>query len=172
MQWKKLTAALLLSSATGPVLAVALSVQVEIPSLQVAEYHRPYVALWIETDKGRHQQDLAVWYDLEMKDNEGTKWLKDLSLWWRRSGRQLEFPVDGLSGATRPVGTHELFFAADSPQLANLPEGAYHLVVEAAREVGGREVIRLPFQWPVTHTQQQQQQGEHELGRVALQLMP
>lgn len=172
MQWKKLTAALLLSSATGPVLAAELRVQVEIPSLQVAEYHRPYVALWIETDKGRHQQDLAVWYDLEMKDNEGTKWLKDLRLWWRRSGRQLEFPVDGLSGATRPVGTHELVFAADSPQLANLPEGAYHLVVEAAREVGGREMIRLPFQWPATHTQQQQQQGEHELGRVALQLMP
>ncbi len=172
MQWKKLTAALLLSATTGQVLAADLRVEVEIPSLQVAEYHRPYVAIWIETEKGRHQQDLAVWYDLEMKDNEGTKWLKDLRLWWRRSGRQLEFPVDGLSGATRPVGSHKLVFAADSPQLSGLPKGEYRLVVEAAREVGGRELIRLPFQWPVTNAQQQQQQGEHELGRVALQLTP
>ncbi len=172
MRWKQVTAVLLLSSAAGQGLAADLRVQVEIPSLQVAEYHRPYVAVWIETAKGRHQRDLALWYDLKMKDDEGTKWLKDLRLWWRRSGRQLEFPVDGLSGATRPVGTHELVFAAGSPQLADLPAGEYRLVVEAAREVGGRELIRLPFQWPVTDAQQQQQQGEHELGRVELQLMP
>jgi len=172
MQWKQVTAALLLSTAAGQALAAELRVQVEIPSLQVAEYHRPYVAIWIETAKGRHQQDLALWYDLDMKDNEGTKWLKDLRLWWRRSGRELEFPVDGLSGATRPVGTHGLTFAADAPQLADLPSGEYRLVVEAAREVGGRELIRLPFQWPVAERQQQQQQGEHELGRVALELTP
>ena len=31
-----------------PALAADLRVQVEIPQLDVAEYHRPYVALWIE----------------------------------------------------------------------------------------------------------------------------
>ncbi|MBA4503080.1 DUF2271 domain-containing protein [Marinobacterium marinum] len=172
MQWKPITAALLLSASTGQVVADEFRVQVEIPALQVAEYHRPYVAIWIETDKGRHQQDLALWYDLELADNEGTKWLKDLRQWWRRSGRQLEFPVDGLSGATRPVGTHAVSLAADAPQLAQLPAGQYRLVVEAVREVGGRELIRLPFQWPITTVQQQQAQGKHELGRVALALTP
>ncbi|MBV0933111.1 DUF2271 domain-containing protein [Marinobacterium weihaiense] len=172
MQWKPLAAACLLSAMAIPACASEFSVEIEIPALNVAEYHRPYVAVWIETDKGRHQQDLALWYDLALQDNEGTKWLKDLRLWWRRSGRQLEFPVDGLSGATRPVGVHQLTFKADSPQLKALPAGDYRLVVEAAREVGGREVIRLPFSWPTDAPGQISRQGKHELGRVALQLTP
>lgn len=172
MQWKQVTAAALLSVAANQAMAAELKVQIEVPSIDIAEYHRPYVAVWIENAKGRHQQDLAVWYDLEMRDNEGTKWLKDLRLWWRRSGRQLEMPVDGISSATRPVGAHEMVFAADDPKLADLPAGEYRLVVEAARELGGRELLRLPFQWPAEAAQKQTQQGEHELGRVALELTP
>ena len=172
MRWKGATAAMLLSVSAGQVLAGELSVEVEIPALRVAEYHRPYVAIWIEDERGRHQQDLAVWYDLDMKNNEGTKWLKDLRLWWRRSGRQLELPVDGLSGATRPVGVHRLTFAAGEAPLKNLLPGQYRLVVEAAREVGGLERIRLPFQWPAETALQQHKQGQHELGRVALDMKP
>lgn len=171
MQWKTTTAAVLLALGAGSAGAAEFKVDVEIPALDVAEYHRPYVAIWIESDKGRHQQDLALWYDQEMKDNEGTKWLKDLRLWWRRSGRQQEFPIDGVSGATRPVGTHGLNFDAEGPALSALQPGHYRLVVEAAREVGGREVVRLPFTWPVS-SQQQSVQGQHELGRVELNITP
>ena len=49
-----------------PALAADLRVQVEIPQLDVAEYHRPYVALWIEQDN-QHKADLNVWYDIKMK---------------------------------------------------------------------------------------------------------
>src|SRR3990167_4840898 len=31
-----------------PVLAADVQLEVEIPRLQVAEYHRPYVAIWLE----------------------------------------------------------------------------------------------------------------------------
>ncbi len=172
MQWKTTAAAVLLVAGSSTATAAELKLDVEIPALQVAEYHRPYVAIWIETDKGRHQADLAVWYDLEMKDNEGTKWLKDLRQWWRRSGRQLEFPVDGLSGATRPVGVHSLVWGDDHAGLASLKAGDYRLVVEAAREVGGRELIRLPFSWPVEVASERSLSGEHELGRITLSLQP
>lgn len=173
MQWKTLAATLLLAAGASATQAAELKLDVEIPALQVAEYHRPYVAIWIENDKGRHQADLAVWYDLEMKDNEGTKWLKDLRQWWRRSGRQLEFPVDGLSGATRPVGVHSLTFdTAESKALQSLAPGQYRVVVEAVREVGGRELIRLPFSWPVAQSSQHSESGQHELGRITLQLEP
>ena len=172
MQWKTTAAAALLAVGSSTAIAAELKLDVEIPALQVAEYHRPYVAIWIETDKGRHQTDLAVWYDLELKDNEGTKWLKDLRQWWRRSGRQLEFPVDGLSGATRPVGTHSLTFGDEHAGLVAMKPGDYQLVVEAAREVGGRELLKLPFTWPVAAASEQTQNGEHELGRVTLSLQP
>ena len=84
----------------APSLAAEMTVRVEIPRLNVAEYHRPYVAIWLEKPDQSFIGNLAVWYDLKLKDNEGTKWLKDMRQWWRRSGRELNMPVDGLSSAT------------------------------------------------------------------------
>ena len=151
--------------------AADLQIEVEIPRLDVAEYHRPYVALWIEQDN-QHIADLNVWYDLKMKDNEGEKWLKDMRQWWRRSGRSLEFPVDGVSGATRAVGTHTVKFSSDSAALKPLKTGNYELLVEAAREVGGREILRIPFSWPAQATQTASVQGSNELGRITLTVTP
>ncbi|MBA1276867.1 MULTISPECIES: DUF2271 domain-containing protein [Pseudomonadaceae] len=155
---------------SAPLMAADLKIEVEIPRLQVAEYHRPYVALWLEQPDKSHVANLAVWYDLKLKDNEGEKWLKDMREWWRRSGRSLDMPVDGVSGATRAVGTHSLSFTDKNAPLNTLPAGEYRLVVEAAREVGGRELLRLPFSWPPEKTETHQAQGESELGTVTLEL--
>lgn len=154
-----------------PVSAADLTVEVEIPRLEVAEYHRPYVALWIEQDN-QHIANLNVWYDLKMKDNEGEKWLKDMRQWWRRSGRSLELPVDGVSGATRATGTHAISFNSDSTALQQLKAGDYELLVEAAREVGGREILRIPFSWPPTQKVSAKAQGSSELGAINLTLTP
>lgn len=151
--------------------AADLQIEIEIPRLDVAEYHRPYVALWIEQDN-QHITDLNVWYDLKMKNNEGEKWLKDMRQWWRRSGRSLELPVDGVSGATRAVGTHVISFNSDSSALQQLKAGDYELLVEAAREVGGREILRIPFSWPPTQKVTAQAQGSSELGAINLTLIP
>ncbi len=154
-----------------PIYAAQLNVEVEIPQLDVAEYHRPYVALWIEHDN-QHIADLNVWYDLKMKNNEGEKWLKDMRQWWRRSGRSLDMPVDGISAATRAVGTHSIKFNGDSAALHQLKAGDYELLIEAAREVGGREILRIPFSWPAKQTQTASVQGSNELGRITLTITP
>ncbi|MCQ4318394.1 DUF2271 domain-containing protein [Stutzerimonas zhaodongensis] len=167
---KTLLLPLVLSST--PLMAAELQISVEIPRLQVAEYHRPYVALWLEKTDQSHVADLAVWYDLKLKDKEGEKWLKDLRQWWRRSGRSLELPVDGVSSATRAVGTHKLTFDDSKAPLDDLPAGDYRLVIEAAREVGGRELLRVPFSWPATSQQIHKAQGESELGAISLTLTP
>jgi hypothetical protein len=52
-----------------------------------------------------------VLYDVKKKDNAGTKWVKDLRTWWRKAGRDVELPMDGVSGATRPAGVQTLNFA-------------------------------------------------------------
>lgn len=157
---------------SSPLMAADLQISVEIPRLQVAEYHRPYVALWLEKPDQSHVADLAVWYDVKLKDEEGEKWLKDLRQWWRRSGRSLELPVDGISAATRAVGSHTLNFNDSKAPLKDLPPGDYRLVVEAAREVGGRELLRVPFSWPAAAQQTHQAQGESELGAVSVTLKP
>ena len=116
--------------------------------------------------------NLAVWYDLKKRDNGGTKWLKDLRQWWRKSGRELQMPVDGVSGATRNVGQHELLFKGTDAPLATLTHGSYQLVIEAAREGGGRELLRVPFDWPVKKTSQNSVQGQEELGKVTVTVKP
>jgi hypothetical protein len=163
---------LALTAALGvPASAAELTVKLELPRIPVAEYHRPYAAVWVERADQSVAANLAVWYDLKKKGNEGTKWLKDVRQWWRKSGRELQMPVDGLSGATRAPGEHQLVFAARSP-LDQLPAGDYAVVVEAAREGGGREVVRLPFQWPPKGPQGVKVRGDHELGAVGVELKP
>lgn len=158
--------------ATAPAAAADLRLVLEIPRLEVAEYHRPYVAIWVERPDQQAAGTLAVWYDLGLRNNEGEKWLKDIRQWWRRAGREMRMPVDGVSGATRAPGRHSLAFDAVKGPLSQLPPGSYNLVVEAAREVGGRELLRLPFQWPPAAAQAAQAQGSSELGAVTIDLRP
>lgn len=156
----------------GPACAADMKLSVEIPRLTVAEYHRPYVAIWLERPDQSFVGNLAVWYDYKLKDNEGTKWLKDLRQWWRRSGRELTMPVDGLTSATRAPGEHQINVGLDKPPLTGIAAGDYQLVIEAAREVGGREILRIPFQWPPKTTQTLKAPGKDELGTVTLSLNP
>lgn len=156
---------ILLAFLAGHSLAGSFSVEVEVPRLRVAEYHAPYVAFWVESPDRSTIVPLGLWYD----DQE--KWLKDIRQWWRRTGRSQSKPYDGLTGATRPPGKHNIDFA-ELEALQNLPAGGYELVVEAAREVGGREVLRLPFQWPAKQPQTQQAGGDNELGTITLTITP
>jgi hypothetical protein len=113
----------------------------------VAEYHKPYVAIWVEAPDASAAATLAVWYDAGSKEDKGVKWLKDMRQWWRKAGRTLSFPADGVSGATRAPGPQKLVFSGAKGPLKDLAPGQYALVVEAAREVGGHEAVRVPFIW-------------------------
>jgi len=158
---------------TLPAYATELEISVEIPKLNVAEYHRPYVAVWIEGSDSKAVADLALWYQMkETAEGHGTKWLPDLRQWWRKSGRNLDLPVDGVTGPTRPVGRHTIKVDAATPSLKKLPAGQYTLVVEAAREVGGRELLKIPFSWPARAAQSGKAQGSSELGAVSLAIRP
>lgn len=197
---KKLATALAMALLPTAPFAAGISVEIEIPQLDVAEYHRPYVALWIEREDSSVAANLAVWYQQERAKprpqdarkpgdgakpaggapanapgegggENGTQWLPDLRQWWRRSGRGLRVPVDGVTGATRPVGTHTLQFD-EANALAGLAPGNYRLVVEAAREVGGRELLKLPLAWPPTAPATSEVHGKTELGRIGLSLTP
>jgi hypothetical protein len=146
--------------------APGISMQIEIPRLNVSQYHRPYVAIWIEDENNKVAANLAVWYQLDKNEKgAGTKWLPDLRQWWRRIGRELDMPVDGVSGPTKPVGVHSVAFSRND-KLSKLVAGKYTLIVEAAREVGGRELVKLPFQWPVSEDKQLKATGKTELGEV------
>lgn len=161
--------ALLCSTAVS---GAELSVRIEIPPLAVAEYHRPYLAVWLEGGEPVRSTHLALWYDQKKKDQAGLKWVKDLRQWWRKGGRELDLPLDAVTSATRAPGIHTLHFVSGKAPLNQLPAGQYTLLVEAAREGGGREVVRLPLVWPPLAAQTASAQGQEELASVSLHSKP
>src|SRR5690606_31129697 len=85
-----------ISVLTGQAMADDVSIEVSIPRLDVAEYHRPYVAIWIANPDHSVVFNIAVWYQQgETGEGKGETWLKDIRQWWRRTGRELAMPVDG-----------------------------------------------------------------------------
>lgn len=164
----KILCALVCLMMTNPIYAQPkLKLDVTIPSLQVAEYHKPYVAVWLEDSKRKTTQ-IAVWYDVEMKNGKGEEWLADLRQWWRRAGRKLSLPIDGVSGATKGPGMHTVSTEL-TEVLAKLPAGKYKIRIEAAREVGGKELVNIPLTLPLDTTKLPLSvEGRSELGLVSL----
>jgi hypothetical protein len=163
--------ALTAAVASVPALSAELTLKLQLPRMDIAEYHRPYVAAWIERASDQsYSGSVALWYDLKKRDNGGAKWLKDMRSWWRKSGHDTAV-VDGVTGATRTAGDHALNLL-DAKAVAALAPGQYEVVVEAARENGGREVVRLPFEWPVKRVQSAEAQGQGELGAVSIVAKP
>ena len=163
---KKLSLALTtaaVAAAATPALAADLNVSVEIPRLSVAAYHRPYVAVWIERPDNTAVRTLSVWYEVS-NVAEGKDWLKDMRTWWRRGGRAMTLPADGVSSATKAPGTHQVRVPA--ARMTGVAAGDYVLVVEAARELGGRETVRVPFRWGAPNTARGT--GSTELGAVSV----
>jgi hypothetical protein len=115
---------------------------------------------------------LAVLYDVKKKDNAGLKWVKDMRTWWRKAGREMTLPMDGVSGATRAPGEQKMSFGPELTQFDKLPAGDYQMVIEAAREAGGRELVRVPFKLPLAGKQTLKAKGKEELGAVTVQINP
>jgi hypothetical protein len=148
LRLKAIVASLLLATSM-PALAAPKEfvIEIELPRIPVAEYHRPYVAGWIEDGQGRPVAPMLVWYDVKKREDGGKRWLPEMRTWWRRAGRAMTLPANGITGATRAPGRNVIALPAGGSPLSSLPAGQYSFAVEAAREAGGREVVRAPFNW-------------------------
>lgn len=151
----------------SPAMADTMTIDITIPRMKVAEYHKPYVAVWLEGADGK-ARTLSVWYDKDQRAGEGRKWLSDMRTWWRKAGRSAS--IDGVSGATRAPGPQKLTVPAAA--LRGLPAGEYQLRIEAAREVGGREVVTLPVKLGAKAPSTARASGKTELGAITANIRP
>ncbi|MEM6859023.1 MAG: DUF2271 domain-containing protein [Pseudomonadota bacterium] len=133
----------------------------EIPRIEASNYRKPYVSIWLEDADRKTVKMYRVLFD---QSPIGDRWLPDLKTWWRRGGRAMEMPVAGVTRPTRGPGSYKLKMGS----LAQLPAGQYALVFEAAREKGGREVVKLPFEWAPGQTVSVSAAGSTEMGAVSL----
>lgn len=156
------------ASFAAPAAADTIDLNITIPRLSVAEYHRPYVAVWLEKPGTPAIRTLAVWYDHDMRAGEGRKWLSDMRTWWRKGGRSAN--IDGVTGATKAPGPQRLSVPATA--LKGLAPGEYRLFIEAAREVGGREIVQLPITIGAKRPATARAAGKTELGAVTATIKP
>ena len=112
-------------------IASAREIQVEfdIPAIETADYHKPYVAIWLE--RPDNNETLLLWH---LIDSEDDKWLPDIRRWWRKLGRYGE-TIDGVTGATRGPGDYREVFDVEAKE-------PFTLLLEVVREDGGRSLLK------------------------------
>ena len=143
--------------------AQELKVSVEIPYIKANPYHKPYVAIWLETPKRKGVHTLAFW-------KEQPDWFKDLRQWWRKIGRSKSPNYDAVTGATRKPGTYQLAWDGTLVSGEQISAGNYVLHIEAVREQGSREYLRQAISIGKGAPQQYQLQGAIELGHIQISI--
>lgn len=133
-----------------------IQLQLELPQ-QGSTAKRPYVSVWL-SQHGQWQAQLVLL-------GEQPRWYAELRSWWRQAGSSHNF--DQLAGATRRSGLHQFHWDARLADGRPLPAGDYTLHLEAAREGGGREQLKLPLHWPLQ--QPLLLQGQRELGQIRVE---
>lgn len=141
--------------------AQQLSIQLEIPTINSTPYHKPYIAVWVETPKRKGVHTLAFW-------KEQPDWFKDLRQWWRKVGRNKSPNFDAATGATRKPGVYELNWDGSTHSGENIPTGDYVLHIESVREQGSREYLRQKFTFGKNQAQHYLLQGKTELGTITI----
>lgn len=132
-----------------------IDIHFSLPAQQSSEYRRPYVAIWVESE-GKLVRNLALWINED-------DWLKDLRKWWRKSGRYLE-SSDAFSGATRKPGNYRISWDRRDSKGQLVADGQYQIMLEAAREYGGRSVQKQVIQLGIDQNIQRPLTPGTELG--------
>jgi len=109
----------------------SIDIELTLPKIDGHPYHKPFVAVWLETEDREPIETIAIWYD-------DAEWLKDLRQWWRKLGREqhVSGAIDGISGATQKPGTYLIQWQGT----VDLIEAMIN--IEVVREEGGRSYHR------------------------------
>lgn len=146
------------ASLSAPAQAASLQIDVAIPAVTQGEAHWPYVAVWIENEQEQSVRLVEIW-------RQKPDWLKDLRRFWRKIGRADKSLVDARTGATKGPGRYRLTWNGLDDQGQPVAPARYVLVVEAARENGGRNLVKQAFMWDGTAVDFQLPAGT-ELGEI------
>ncbi|SMF39846.1 Hypothetical protein SAMN02745866_02575 [Alteromonadaceae bacterium Bs31] len=134
-----------------------IDIKLNLPKLDAHPYHKPFVAVWLETKERSAIETIAIWYD-------DAEWLKDLRQWWRKLGRKqhASSQLDGISGATQKPGVHHIEWQG------SLLEDHAYLNFEVVREEGGRSYHRELIQLKTTGSYTVKE--DHEFGEIEIQV--
>lgn len=115
-----------------------LSISLEIPERNAADYKRPYVVVWI-TDEARN----LVRTLLVLGDEP--RWRENNYIFWRRVERMDAEAIAAMARPTRAPGRYDVVWDGRTETGELAPRGRYTLNIEASREHGGHSFVRVPL---------------------------
>lgn len=139
-------------------ISAPVTIEMVIPVLNVNPYHKPYIAIWLETLDRQYVTTIALLAD-------DPEWHKDLRQWWRKVSRE-NMRIDGVTGATKRPGKFNLKWAGKNEQGQVIPTGDYLLNIEASREEGGRDYARAVI--TLGKSNEQFIEGKTEFGNITI----
>ncbi|WP_169977307.1 DUF2271 domain-containing protein [Tautonia rosea] len=120
--------------------------EINRPEVEQRRYRRPYVVVYIEDETGHVVRHLLMW--VSMSGSGPDQWLPDLLRWYRsdagRTRIERRNKAYAIGRSTRPPGEYRISWNGKDDKGQPLPEGSYTVFVEAAREHGTHQVIRMP----------------------------
>jgi FAD:protein FMN transferase len=151
------------TTTSGTAAPATLTLDFKLPAPSVAEYNRPYVAIWISDAAQNPLKNLLL-----LGENE--RWARENARWWRRVGRRNPQLLDGVARPTRGPGAYQVEWDGLDDFGKPVPVGDYLLHVEASRENGGSTYKSVPLVLGSSPPQQLQFAADGELGEINLQV--
>jgi FAD:protein FMN transferase len=120
-----------------------LAVDFEVAPQEGYRYHRPYVAVWVESPEGKRVRTLSLCVNTS---GRGPRYIRELRRWFsgERDQENAGGPdlVASMSGATRPPGAYSVVWNGRDDRGNVVEQGAYRIVIEAAREHGSYQLMQ------------------------------
>lgn len=101
-----------------------------LPKIEAANYKKPFVLVWVTDADKNPVKTLLI-------QGQKEEWQEDNYVWWRRYGRKTPGQVEAMGKPTRPPGRYTVGWDGTDTSGKRMPQGAYVIHIETAREHGG-----------------------------------
>ncbi|AMV38794.1 DUF2271 domain-containing protein [Planctomyces sp. SH-PL62] len=110
---------------------------------EAGRYRRPYVAIWVEDEKGTPVRNLLFW--VSTGGAGPFQWLPDLKRWYAdvmTRVKTTKFDPFVIAQPTRAPGEYSALWDGKDDKGRPVKPGEYTVLIEAVREQGGHGLIR------------------------------
>ena len=144
--------------------ALELTIHLELPQMGGYGARRPYVAVWVENQDHFPVRTIAVWF-------QKPRYLSDLRAWYRaeqmRAAAEKTEILRSVTSATRSPGKYSFVWDGRDNSGKLVKAGKYTVLIEAAREHGGYNLVHREMDFN-GEPAQVQIPAQGELGAITL----
>ncbi len=114
-----------------------MRVKYRVPEIDISDYEYPYIVAWVTDTQNKPIKHLLMLGD-------SPRWIEENYVHWRRVGRKQPAVIDHVARPTKPPGVYDIEWDGVDDHGRPVEQGEYILHIEASREHGGHQYVKLP----------------------------